>query len=170
MDHKAFLFSYQPFRQELLPLIEDSLATGNLAPLQRFVDTNLAVLRSPYSGKPLKVTWRSLLETESVDEYGDFALTKYYDPRLDIGLCGAWQTLNAKVADLGWKFSPILGRPIGNSDRVFDPGKMGTYFQTESEVIEGLLMLQGLRNTLFDPMIRILEEAAQGKMGLFVTF
>jgi len=175
MDHKAFLFDSERFHEELRPTIEAALSSGDCAPLADFIRDNLEVLTDPYEGEPLTSDWGSLLETQDAHHYGDFALTKYYDPTADIGLGAAWVAFQEILADdPEIVTSPILGVTIGPDDDPFDPGKMGSYFQSPSQVAANYRHLQDLsRDSPSDVVadaIRMLELAMQAGKGLYITF
>src|SRR5947209_5298245 len=130
MEHKAFVLDYQSFCRELRPLLEAALAGGDCRGLVYFINENFVLLRDPYEGKPLPTRWEAILEFKDAHQYGDIALTKYYDPAADIGLGGAWECIQMMIAAAGNSDeSPVLGTPIGPQTSPFDPGKMGSYFQ-----------------------------------------
>ena len=82
-----------------------------------FINANLGDLRDPYEGEPLGADWESLIETGDAHQYGDVALTKYYDPLADIGLGASWERVQELVAnDPTLMESPILGSTIGPKD------------------------------------------------------
>src|SRR5256885_898845 len=80
MEHKAFLFAYDSFNAELRPVLEHALRSRDYGPLVSFISDNLADLRDPYEGRPLGADWEAMIETHDAHQYGDFSLTKYYDP------------------------------------------------------------------------------------------
>ena len=54
----------------------------------------------------------------------------------DQGLGVEWEGLQGLMShSANVSFSPFLGTPIVVDGEVFDPGKMGAYFQSESEVL-----------------------------------
>ena len=137
MEHKAFLFEFEQFEHELLPILQAALATNDCAELVAFIRRSVASLKDPYEGAPLKEGWQTMIETPDAHQYGDIALTKYYDPADDRGLGSSWEQIQTIVAsDPGVHISPILGSVIEKSNAVFDPGKMGSYFQN-GEASEG---------------------------------
>src|SRR5262245_21828213 len=133
MEHKAFLFAYEPFDAELRPLLEDDLRNHNYRKVRAFALANLDTPRDPYEGEPLRADWESLIETRDTHQYGDFALTKYYDPIADIGLGQSWEGLQELIEGEVPR-SPLLGSTIGPIGEPFDPGKMGSYFQNPGDV------------------------------------
>lgn len=170
MSHKAFLFNYGTFQDELRPILETSLATDDTTRLVEFVDHHLLSLKDPNEGDPIQPKWSDLVKMDA-HQIGDLALTRYYDPRQDIGLGAAWMSLS-EVADLAPDgSSPLLGRPIGPPTNLFDPGKMGSYVQSESDVGDSLRLLEQSRHQReLHEMIEILRRAAEHHKGLYVTF
>lgn len=175
MEHKAFLFDSDRFDEELRPTIEAALSTGDCGPLVHFICDNLDALTDPYEGEPLAPGWDSLLETKDAHTYGDFALTKYYDPTADIGLGAAWEGLQGLIAnDPDIVTSPILGAAIGPEDSPFDPGKMGAYFQGPSQVTANyrhlLDLARGSPSDVVADGVGMLGGAVRARKGLYITF
>jgi len=144
MIHKAFVFEYDAFQSDLRAKLEQSLQTGDVEPLQEFIQSNRSRITDPYEGEPLADDWESLIESKDAHKYGDFALTRYYDPREDIGLGADWDRVDDLVGSEGTAI--VLGTPFGPSDNPFDPGKMGSYLQTLPHVFMGVaidLLLPG---------------------------
>ncbi|GAA4441632.1 hypothetical protein [Bremerella cremea] len=173
MEHKAFIFDYEKFEHELLPLLQNALSTNECSSLISFIQQNMDSLTDPYEGEPLNDDWEGMIETEDAYQYGDFALTKYYDPTDDIGLGSAWQNIQEFIpADR--TTSPILGSVVGANEDPFDPGKMGAYFQSKEQVAENLEFLQQLveqhSSEELDEAIDLLQQASQSQKGLYVTF
>jgi hypothetical protein len=107
--------------------------------------------------------------------YGDFALTKSYDPTSDIGLGAAWERLQELIVnDPDIVTSPILGVTIGPEDSPFDPGKMGAYFQSPSQVTANYHHLLDLaRESPSDVVadaVGMLGQAMRAGKGLYITF
>jgi hypothetical protein len=172
MQHKAFLFDYEQFECELLSILETALKTQEIASLRSFITSNLDALSDPYEGDRLNDGWEALVETRDVHQYGDFAITKYYDPCSDIGLGDVWEGVQQFIAaDLALSPSPILGRVIGTEASTFDPGKMGSYFQSGQEArrnYESLATLAGRPG--LDDAIEMMKRAVESRQGLYVTF
>src|SRR5437762_1246641 len=97
MEHKAFPFDYWSFDKELRPLVERSLATGESELLRSFIALHWRTLKDPYEGRPLSLQWEEILETRDPHQYGDHALTKYYDPTNDIGLGPLWDEVQKAI-------------------------------------------------------------------------
>ncbi len=171
MEHKAFLFNYRMFETELKPGLETSLGIGDCAWLKSFIDRNLDELSDPYEGEGLAPGWEDLIEHSDAHQYGDFALTKYYSPAEDIGLGYGWQASHERFAGLVRRNeSPVLGITVGQPQCVFDPGKVGSYFQSERMVIENLAAVASVLGQGGQELIRILQSAVDAKKGLYVTF
>lgn len=172
MEHKAFLFDFEAFETELRPILEWALRSSDDRALVSFIQANLADLRDPYEGEPLNANWESLITMHDAHQYGDFALTKYYDPAVDIGLGSAWNAFQEWFAEMSPAGeSPILGSPIGPMDAPFDPGKMGSYFQSAARVRENLKYLRRLpRAHDVGSAIEMLRTAADVNAGVYVTF
>jgi hypothetical protein len=175
MDHKAFLFDYDSFDRELRPILEEALRAGDYRRLVSFINANLDHLRDPYEGEPLGSDWEAMIETQDPHQYGDFALTKYYDPTADIGLGTGWENLQELMAsDPVLTESPILGDTIGPRDDPFDPGKMGSYVQSAQQVCQNRKYLLNLakkeQREDLDRAIQMLTKAAGAETGLYVTF
>jgi len=171
IDHKAFVFDEAAFASELRPILEESLRTRSSYALVEFIDSRIGGLRNPYDGELLDQDWRESVETSDVDTFGDFALTKYYDPTKDIGLGGDWESAQAfLIAKLGNIESPVLGRPVVCGTAIFDPGKMGSYFQSAAQVEEHLRSLARFPSEARDySRVMALLQAGKGS-GLYITF
>jgi hypothetical protein len=175
MEHKAFLFDYDAFERELRPILEDALRSGDCGVLVSFITRNLRWLRGPYEGDVLRADWQAMIETKDAHQYGDFALTKYYDATADVGLGAAWQSIQDLLArDPTLAVSPMLGSAIGPKDEPFDPGKMGSYFQSPDDVRAHYRYLLSRASTEpsddLSQAMQMLEAAVKAKKGLYVTF
>ena len=135
MDHKAYAFDYDAFDAELRPVLEGSLRSGDVGPLLGFIREHFAELKDPYEGEPLEGNWQDLLTYEDPQEYGDFALTKYYEPSDNLGVGTDWTALEELlVGELDQRTDFTLGHTVGPPGNVFDPGRMGSYFMTAGEI------------------------------------
>jgi len=175
MEHKAFLFDSDRFERELRPALEAALSAGDCAPLVSFIRDNLDALADPYEGERLAPDWESLVEMKDAHTYGDFALTKYYDPAADIGLGAAWEGLQELIANgPDVVASPILGATIGPEDSPFDPGRMGAYVQSASQAAANYRRLLDLAREVPSDVVAdavsMLEQAVRAAKGLYVTF
>lgn len=119
-----------------------------------------------------------MVEDRDVHQYGDFALTKYYSPKDDQGLGGEWENFQDLVSNVRtFDFSPLLGLPLEVNGNFFDPGKMGSYFQSEENVGESLRKLIEVECQVESHLLDdikgykdLLEQAIIEKKGLYVTF
>jgi hypothetical protein len=175
MTHRAFAFDYGAFAAELRPLLLHALETNDTERLASWIDAQRESLTDPYEGEPLPETWRQLLEVGDVHEHGDFAITKYYDGDLDIGLDEAFEDIADLLEGSGSTGAFCLGEPLGPEEASFDPSRQGAYFQTEAEITSALaevsLLLArepGLKEPL-SPLHGMLGQAARQKKGLYIT-
>jgi|SRR5690554_900920 len=175
-EHKAFIFDYDLFDQELRPLLERCLETGSIAPLKAFIDGDKRRFSDPYEGDALDDGWESYIEEVDPHQYGDFALTKYYQPSKDGGVGQNWEELQSLIAD-GQQISPFLGTPVGPSDNYFDPGKMGSYFQSPRDVKSSFERLRAFEEKVpaylrddFQKYLDLLAGAISSGKGLYITF
>ena len=176
-EHRAFVFDYDAFSAELRPVLDAALGDGQTQPLREFIESNRTALKDPYAGEPLEAGWENLLETEDVQEYGDFALTRYYDPADDIGVGTEWPAVQdalVRAADQGIDLT--LGHTVGPPGRAFDPGGMGSYFLTNAEAAARLEALReiirrdpALRDRL-GALLAMFETVANSGKGMYVTF
>jgi hypothetical protein len=168
MDHKAYAFNWSGFVGELLELLSSSLETGDPSGLLWYIDANRSYLRDPYEGDPLVEDWRDQLESGDVQELGDLALTRFYDPSESCGLSDGWLLLNEQLPKAAQ--SALLGRTVGAVDALFDPGRMGSYFQTPEDVRESLDVLAIVERTEVAEYCQLLESCRVAGLGLYVTF
>jgi hypothetical protein len=122
----------------------------------------------PYEGEPLEDDWQRKLENGDVQEVGDYALTRYYDPARDCGLAEAWLDLEA-VMDAKSR-QALLGKAFGPPGRTFDPGRMGSYFQAPETVKQSVAVLRHCDAAELREYLRLLEAASDAKKGIYVTF
>jgi hypothetical protein len=168
LDHKAFLFDWDRFQDELAPLLTQALQTGDGTHLSSFIESNRSHCQSPYDGEALSADWQSEGEFESVQELADIALSKYYDPNASFGLGSDWQALTESLSQE--QQTALLGTPLGRAPHLFDPGLQGSYFQTPATVHQSLHCLADQEQTQLVTFCEQLAAAvAQGK-GLYVTF
>lgn len=170
MAHKAFSFNWRAFESELGAPLDQALETGELAALASFIADNAQSLRDPDTGRSIGRDWDRSITLRDVQRYGDLALTKFYDPRQDIGLGDEWEEVqeHLKMADVDPAI--ILGAPFGPSTNYFDPGKMGSYFQTPDEVARHLRILLDLTAKQMDTPDEAIALFCQVHGGLYVTF
>lgn len=172
MDHKAFAFNDDAFRSELRGLLEQALQEGQVATLRAFIEAHRAELSDPYEGAPLDDDWESQIEIKDAHQYGDFALTKYYDPTDDVGLGASWQAVDEVLTSHGLAEHILLGASLAG----FDPGKQGSYFQSPTMVRENLRRVDDLLATKpaltgqLAALRSMLDATARRGMGLYITF
>lgn len=177
-EHKAFIFDIDSFSHELKPLLEAALRSEAIEPIRKFIVHNKQLLVDPYEGESLDENWESMIECADVHQYGDFALTKYYSPLNDRGVGFEWGRLQEQISRNGrLDFLPFLGTPVGVDGCFFDPGKMGSYFQGENNLVKSLCELRAfeseLRGELFGNLVRyrcLLEQAVSERKGVYITF
>jgi hypothetical protein len=188
MDHKAYGFSYDAFNTGLRPLLVDGLRTGDPAPIRQFIEANRDHVVDPYEAEPLDEDWEEKVDPKDIHTYGDFALTRYYSPLDDFGLDGEWMDLSDRLDAAGIGNELTLGHPVGIPDREpfevvggevglagtwFDPGKLGSFFQSPTMVREHLNLIRDSRSRLGDsiePILVMLERADTTGRGMYVTF
>lgn len=175
MSHRAYALDHAAFTTELSSLILRALESDRGEELSAFVDAHLASLTDPYEGEPLGRDWRELLEDGDVQELADFALTKFYDGDLDMGLDQDFQGIADELEQAGVSHELLLGTPLGAEPRVFDPGRQGSYFQSEADVARGLATLNELvarapeLEGALAPLLGMFQQAARQGRGLYVT-
>jgi hypothetical protein len=189
MEHKAYAFDYKAFRRRLAPLLYAALQTRDCARLVAFIDRHRAELTDLETMEVgLGPDWRERWEEKDPHRLGDLALTRYYDPGAPSGLSYDWQeVIDAAAKEAGNARAEllVLGTPFGPPRTYFDPGKMGSYFQTPGQVCRNhglLLRLLDRRPELRDlapyytaegqPLSigLMFEEAVDADKGLYVTF
>jgi hypothetical protein len=177
MSHKAYAFDWSAFvRDELHNILLDALSSADERGLIRYIEANRDYIQDPYRGGPLSDDWKDELANYDVHEFGDFALTRFYDPMEDYGVEYDWLDLveHLPEADL----TALLGTPFGSPRAHFDPGRQGSYFQTPQEVVRSLARVQRIDLSNMDEDQReswpqfekLLEECAKAGTGLYVTF
>jgi hypothetical protein len=138
--------------------------------------------KAPWSvGRPIRRqatggNWERQLPSKTVHVYGDFALTKYYNPLDSIGLEYEWVEIGEYLEKIGSREAIILGTPLGPEREPFDPGGIGSYFQSEATVRNNLTEVEQLlrrnRSGLekLQPVATMLGAAAKAERGLYITF
>jgi hypothetical protein len=166
MSHKAYEFDWAGFERELAPLLREVLGNNDVEKLAEFVDRNREQCRDLSFGEPLTEAWRSDLTAYDVQQVGDLALTKYYDPLEDFGLAESWMSLSDQLP--AEETRALIGEPFGAASVYFDPGYQGSYFQTPAVVRASAHALSGKPD--LNPFLELLERAAKNGKGLYVTF
>lgn len=178
--HKAHVFAWRAFESELAPTLHRALTDDDREPLLAFVQLNRARCRDLIYGEPLTDNWRHALTAGVVQEAADLAVTAYYDLNSDFGLGDAWGELDELLPPR--VRAALLGTTFGPPARPFDPGRMGSYFQSEHEAAQSLRALRRythpvLARVTFRTVSRELRDYTQAlasalepSLGLFVTF
>jgi hypothetical protein len=176
-EHKAFILDYKSFESQLKNILESALKNENVSQLSEYISQNQTHLKDPYEGEPLTNEWESMIESQDPHQYGDFALTMFYDPTEDIGLGYDWENVQEILSQKLTDASSVLGSPIGPASNYFDPGKMGAYFQSPQQVIENQRLLENSFNqeefessAELEKMLEILQSAISEGKGLYITF
>lgn len=168
-DHKAFSFDWFSFQHELAPVLARALSANEAAAVAAFVDSHRNACSSPYDGEPLDAGWQETLENGDLQEIADFALTKYYDPSADHGLNGSWADVESRMAPTGR--AALLGSPfVAPAGTLFDPGRMGSYFQSPERVHASLETLRKLGFPELAAFVEFLTVVVADSRGLYVTF
>lgn len=169
MEHKAFEFQWSRFSAEFLPILSRALDSGHTHEIALFIDLNLANCTDPYEGEQLGPDWRNMLSQRDVHELGDFALTKFYDVTRDVGIGSEWLELSESLP--GAAAAALLGFPVGPSGNVFDPGRMGSYFQGPPTAKRSLELVAAFQTTeVLAPYRSLLRSAIKNDSGVYVTF
>lgn len=176
MEHKAFVFDYDAFTNEVSNTLEAALITNNTEYLASFIERNLDSLKDPYEGELLDNNWQSLLEIDDPHQCGDLAITKFYNHKNNVGLGYNWENIqNVLQQEFGIPWI-ILGESFGSSKNYFDPGKMGSYFQSPTlakgnlNLIKNLLEQKPNYFSSLDAVIKMLQKPVEKNQGLYVTF
>jgi hypothetical protein len=168
MSHKAYVFDYGSFQNELAPLLLTALKTERVDALIAFVQAERQHLTLPWEPSPLAEEWQSGLVTHSVQEIADIALTKYYDVGEDYGVGEHWHSLQDRLPPHSRKW--LLGEPFGTPNAWLDPGAMGSYFQSPEYTKDARRFLAAYD----DPHVRVfqsgLDKACNHGRGVYVTF
>jgi hypothetical protein len=109
-----------------------------------------------------------MLGNKNVQEYGDFALTRFYDPAMDLGVGEEWMEIDDSLSESNR--SAFLGYPIHSKNNVFDPGYMGSYFQTPEQVAASLRNVIELAIETNESFQALLEDSNRSGLGIYVTF
>jgi hypothetical protein len=165
MLHKAYELDWLAF-ERIRPAIERALTLNDPTELMSSIEADLNGFRDPYAGQLLAPDWRDSLETGGVQEIADFALTQCYDPSRYFGLKHDWMRIEEGLSPEGR--GALLGIAIGPAANLFDPGGMGSYFQTPHEVARSLKVLREVPQ--LQEYCQGLVQAANNSRGLYVTF
>jgi hypothetical protein len=170
MSHKAYAFDWRGFeRNELHDLLVNALESADPAMIESYIESHREQIKDPYEGQPIELDWRATLENRDVHEYGDFALTRFYDPADDKGIAESWLSIDAVLAEQDR--AALLGSPLGKPGHEFDPGRQGSYFQTPEQVIESLQRVERIGQIPeLQTYVQLLRRCALEGLGVYVTF
>jgi hypothetical protein len=177
MSHKAYAFDWLAFEgNELHGILLAAFSSGDPAGLIRYIEAYRGDLKDPYEGDSLDEDWRDMLEKRDVHEYADFALTRFYDPAEDCGLGDQWRAIDDRLPEADQV--ALLGTPFGPPGAYFDPGRLGSYFQTPKQVAQSLACLRRLKLPDLEEYQReslerfadLLAECKEAGRGLYITF
>ena len=169
MEHRAYEFDWPAFDADLHRVLIDALESNNAAPLLSYIDDNINELTDPFEANPLAADWRSQLKNaDDVHEIGDFALTRFYDPSVESGVGDAWLNLDESLAQQCR--NAMLGQTVGPANNPFDPGRMGSYFQSPVCVIQSLNDLVAVDDARLAEYLSLLSDCQSRNRGVYVTF
>ena len=174
MEHHAFVFDYDAFFAELMPVLKSTLSLQNVEPLQDFIDSNVRHLASPLDGTPLDALWRDALLRPDIDDYGALALTRFYSPVDDVGLLAEWDDLWDFLEQYGLA-EIMLGTPLSRGLVGFYPSGDYSYLQSPEQVTDNLKRLEELyKDNLeidneIDELVTMFQRAARALKGLYIT-
>lgn len=156
MEHKAFEFDWQFFKTDFLAILHNALASNDVVLLHSYIEENVRVLVDPYEGEPLNLDWRMQIENvHDVHTLGDFAITRFYDPNKDFGIGSAWLDCGDYLTHSSQ--AALLGQTVGPAFNLFDPGKLGSYFQSPDEVSQSFEVLFKLDHPLMAEYLSLLR-------------
>ena len=165
MTHKAFALDWAGFRSGLLPLLLNALESDCVEGLLEFISANPCT--NPDEGTPLDPDWQ-LNFASDVQALADVALTAYYNPQSDFGLGPDWLHVQQEAPE---NISlALLGAPVVAGQRSFDPGRMGSYFQSPQQVAESIRLLSNATEQHVSTFTSMLTRVSASGKGLYVTF
>jgi hypothetical protein len=170
MSHKAYAFDWPAFEKDELPrLLVRALESGDPATIARYIAAHREHIKDPYEGLPIDEGWEATLGNRDVHEYGDFALTRFYDPAEDQGIAESWLAVDAELAEQDR--SALLGSRLGVPGHEFDPGRQGSYFQTPEQVAESLRRFDRFAHDgRLKTYVQLLRGCVADGLGVYVTF
>jgi hypothetical protein len=168
MEHKAFAFDWSRFEFDLYPVLVDALTADDPAGLVAFIDRHRAELTDPYEGTPLPADWRDMLQSRDAHEYGDYALTRYYDPTDCWGVGYEWSRLSDELP--GPAANALLGLTGGPPENMFDPGRYGSYFRNPWQVEEACTLLEPHSRPELSRYLSLLKRCVSDRRGAYITF
>jgi hypothetical protein len=162
------ILHWSSFASDVLPLLVDALTTNVPGKLVACIDRYLAELTDPYEGDSLPADWQDALQNRDVHEYGDYALTRFYDPADCWGIGYEWTLLDDELPPPA--SNAVLGSVVGPAENRFDPGRYGSFFWTSDQVGWSLAVLQSLDRPELVRFLALLERCVAEERGLYVTF
>jgi hypothetical protein len=150
IDHKAYLFQYDAFQEELADLLHRALQTGEVGRLHEFLNRHRTSLTDQATQEPLAEDWEEEYgQQPDVQQYADLALTRYYEVSDNLGLSHGFDALGVYLGTV----SPlarhadqlICGKLFGPKGRRLDPGRMGTGLVSSSEAARFAKLLAGMK-------------------------
>jgi hypothetical protein len=169
MSHKAYAFNWRAFESdELHDILIAALESGDPKPIAQYIEFHREQIKDPYEGQPIVRGWQAMLGNQDVHEYGDFALTRFYDPTDDQGIAESWLAVDAHLAEQDR--AALLGSSLGEAGRKFDPGRQGSYFQTPEQAAESLRCVERIGHDVLQCYAQLLRTCAVDGLGVYVTF
>lgn len=179
MEHKAFVFDFEAFVQQLSNTLEKASLNNTNKNIISFINNNIVLLKHPDEGGAIDDYWEEILEEiKDVHNYGDIAITKFYDPDKDIGLGYDWQDIE-NILSCELLVDPgdiILGQKFGPIDNRFNPGRISSSFQSLEQVKLNMQLLQNLveqkpkLSIALADLLSMLQKAIDSQTGLYITF
>ncbi len=176
MDHKAFAFDWNAFRTDRLhDILYEALESGMTSVLVAYINDHRESVRTPCEGAALEPDWQDSLENNDVQELGDYALTRFYDPCEDLGLGPCWTKAIETIPEA--YHAIVLGGALGPKESPFDPGRQGSYFQTPEQVGVSRVQMElsesgwaRLQGAPFEAYKCLLGDCLAKNVGVYVTF
>lgn len=168
MSHKAYAFEWYRFELEFRLCLESALTTNDLSAIEVHIAAHISTIRDPNTGEPLSADWQAHLSNRDIHEFGDRALTRYYDPACDNGIGDVWMSLSDQLPEAA--ANALLGFTLGPPEQLFDPGRYGSYFQTPAQVKTSRGVLGPFANRDLATFVTFLDQCAAEDKGLYVTF
>ena len=171
MEHKAFGFRWNSFREALLPRFYLYLE-GRVDEVADFARAEAGDLFDPYEGMPLRVEQvnEALVRGEH-DFIAEAALTAFYAPSEDVGVGYEYLDVHSRLEALGANYAGLLhGSTLSHAGKLFDPGKMGTFFCDLDEAESKSRLVSTIQDANLRRLLEPMAEAGLAAGGLFITF
>jgi hypothetical protein len=170
------VFDCDGYERELRPILDESLRGGSLEPLRAFIQRHREALKNPHDGQPLAEDWESRLGSRDAHQYGDLAMTRFYEPSSNVGLGEEWDATEDVLTGVGVRGAILLGKLIGPRENLFDPREFQVcYLQSARMVQENSRRLEELLRRRLDleatlaQAVRLFEPAAEIGRGLYIV-